>query len=152
MSVTGAVIAGGYVNALGLVRALAARGVATAVITTKRFDIAHRSRWATRGGSAPDVEERPEQLVETLERRAREWEGRAVLPTNDATLAALAGAPRPAVVALPARSAARRGGARLPRQAPDARPGRGGGPGPAVAATGLPSPQRRRATCRIPWS
>ncbi len=92
MSVTGAVIAGGYVNALGLVRALAARGVDTAVITTKRFDIAHRSRWATRGGSAPDVEERPEQLVETLERRAREWEGRAVLPTNDATLAALAGA------------------------------------------------------------
>ena len=30
--------------------------------------------------------------MEALERRAREWEGRAVLPTNDATLAALAGA------------------------------------------------------------
>lgn len=88
----GAVVVGGYVNALGLVRSLAARGIEVAVVTTKPFDIAQHSRFAAGGGTAPDVEDRPEQLVELLESRSIEWRGRAVFPTNDATLGALAGA------------------------------------------------------------
>jgi D-aspartate ligase len=89
-SPVGAVVIGGYVNGLGLVRGLAARGVPTAVVTTKPFDIAHRSRLIRAHDSAPDIEERPGQLVELLERRARDWRGWALIPTNDAALAALA--------------------------------------------------------------
>jgi hypothetical protein len=40
----GAVVIGGHINGLGLVRALAAHGVPTAVVTTSPFDIADRSR------------------------------------------------------------------------------------------------------------
>jgi D-aspartate ligase len=88
--VSGAIVIGGYVNGLGLVRALAARGVRTAVITTKPYDIAHRSRWTSAHAAVPELEERSEGLVELLERRAREWSGCALLPTNDGALAALA--------------------------------------------------------------
>ena len=92
MTATGAVIAGGYVNALGMVRSLAARRVPVSVVTTKPFDIAHRSRFAADWDSAPEVEHHAGQLVEVLERRAPEWRDRVVFPTNDATMAALAGA------------------------------------------------------------
>ena len=85
----GAVLIGGYVNALGLVRGLASRGIQTAVVTTKPFDIAHRSRLVGSHDAAPDIEERPEQLVELLERRVPEWRGWVLIPTNDAALAAL---------------------------------------------------------------
>ncbi len=90
MGIRGAIIVGGYVNGLGLVRALAARDVPTAVVTTKPYDIAQYSRWISSSGTALDIEERPEQLVELLERRAREWSGWALFPTNDGALAALA--------------------------------------------------------------
>ncbi len=92
MSSLGAVIVGGYVNGLGLVRALSARGVRTAVVTTQPFDVAHRSRWVSDRDAVTGLEERPELLVELLERRARDWRGWAVLPTNDEAVAALAGA------------------------------------------------------------
>ena len=90
MRAPGAVVIGGYVNGLGLVRALAARGVRTVVITTKPYDIAHRSRWVCAHEAVPELEERPELLVELLERRARDWSGWALFPTNDGALAALA--------------------------------------------------------------
>jgi predicted ATP-grasp superfamily ATP-dependent carboligase len=86
----GAVVVGGYVNGLGLVRALAARGIATAVVTTKPYDIAHRSRWVSAVDAAPGIEDRPELLVEVLERRAAEWQGWALFPTNDEALSSLA--------------------------------------------------------------
>lgn len=86
----GAVVIGGYVNGLGLVRALAARNVPTAVVTTKPFDIAHRSRWTSAHYPLPGLEERPELLLELLERRARDWPGWALFPTNDEAVAALA--------------------------------------------------------------
>ena len=86
----GAVVIGGYVNGLGLVRALAARNVLTVVVRTKPYDLAHRSRWVSAHDSAAGLEERPELLVELLERRARDWPGWAVFPTNDEALAALA--------------------------------------------------------------
>ena len=54
----GVVVLGGYVNALGLVRALAARGIPTAVVSNKPFDIAHLSRCVSAHDRAVGVEER----------------------------------------------------------------------------------------------
>jgi len=85
-----AIVVGGYVNGLGFVRALAARDVRISVVTTKPYDIAHRSRWASSHDAVPDIDDHPERLVELLERRAPEWMGAAVFPTNDGALAALA--------------------------------------------------------------
>ncbi len=89
MSAPGAVVIGGYVNGLGVVRALAARGVRCAVITTKPYDIAQRSRWALGARAVADLEEGGDGLVETLEREAAGWAGCALVPTNDEALAAL---------------------------------------------------------------
>ncbi|HEX8207102.1 MAG TPA: hypothetical protein VF587_13660, partial [Solirubrobacteraceae bacterium] len=86
----GAVLVGGYVNALGLVRSLAARGVPVAVVTTKPFDVAHRSRFVDGCEAARDLHERSEALVEALEPRASTWRGRVLVPTNDEAVAALA--------------------------------------------------------------
>jgi len=41
---SGAIVIGGYVNGLGLVRALAARGIPAAVVSTRPYDVAHLSR------------------------------------------------------------------------------------------------------------
>lgn len=90
MAAAGAVVIGGYVNGLGLVRALAARRIPAAVVTTKPFDIAHRSRWCVAHAAVSGIEERPEALAELLERRAGDWPGWALLPTNDEAMAALA--------------------------------------------------------------
>jgi D-aspartate ligase len=90
MGTPGAIIVGGHVNGLGLVRALAARHVPVAVITTKPYDIAHRSRWVTAYERVPDIEEQPEHLMEVLERHAALWNGWALLPANDGALFALA--------------------------------------------------------------
>lgn len=87
---TGAVVIGGYVNGLGLVRSLAARGIPTAVVTTQPFDLAHRSRWVREHAAAPGLEDGFDGLLQLLDDRAREWAGWALLPTNDAALAALA--------------------------------------------------------------
>jgi predicted ATP-grasp superfamily ATP-dependent carboligase len=86
----GAIVIGGYVNGLALVRALAAHSVPTVVITTTPHDIAHRSRYVSAHVTAIGVDERPELLVELLERRASEWSGWALFPTGDGALAALA--------------------------------------------------------------
>jgi predicted ATP-grasp superfamily ATP-dependent carboligase len=89
MSAPGAVVIGGTVNALGVVRALAARRIRTAVVTTKPYDVAHRSRWINGHAAVSELEERPDTLVDLLERRAPDWRGWALLPTNDEALAAL---------------------------------------------------------------
>ena len=89
MSAPGAVVIGGYVNGLGIVRALASRGVRSVVITTKPYDIAHRSRWVVGSRAVQDLEERADGLVEVLDREASSWAGWALVPTNDEALAAL---------------------------------------------------------------
>lgn len=81
---------GGYINGLGLVRALAANGIPTAVIRTQPFDIAHHSRHVCAHETALELAEHPELLVELLVRRADNWPGWALFPTNDETLAVLA--------------------------------------------------------------
>lgn len=90
MSAPGVIVIGGYINGLGLVRSLAARGIPTAVITTKPYDIAQHSRLIAGHAAALDLDERPESLLELLERRASEWVGWALLPSNDEALAAMA--------------------------------------------------------------
>lgn len=89
MAPQGAVVIGGYVNGLGVVRALAAKGIRTAVVTTKPYDIAHRSRWVSGHSAVSGLHEQPEALVELLERRAPDWRGWTLFPTNDDALAAL---------------------------------------------------------------
>lgn len=86
----GAVVVGGYVNGLGLVRALAARRIPVAVVVTKPFDIAHRSRWASAHETIETLEDAPERLVDLLRHRATDWPGWLVIPTNDEALRALA--------------------------------------------------------------
>ncbi|MBC7791316.1 MAG: hypothetical protein H7Z74_15320 [Anaerolineae bacterium] len=86
----GAVVVGGYINGLGLVRALGARGIPVAVIATKPFDIAHRSRWVTEHAMIDGLEHSAEPLISLLERRAAGWKGWLVIPTNDEAMGALA--------------------------------------------------------------
>ncbi len=66
------------------------RGIRTAVVRTKPYDLAHHSRWISGTAEAPGIEHRPELLVEVLERRAADWRGWALFPTNDEALSALA--------------------------------------------------------------
>lgn len=79
---------GGYVNGLGVVRALAARGARVAVVTTQPFDVAQRSRHCSAHHPVPGAE--PGALVDLLERRARDWRGWALVPSNDEAMEALA--------------------------------------------------------------
>ena len=89
VGVRGAIVVGGHLNGLGLVRALAARKIPVAVITTAPYDIAHRSRLVVEHEAVSGLDEHPERLVALLDRRAAGWAGWAVLPANDEALAAL---------------------------------------------------------------
>jgi D-aspartate ligase len=89
MSAPGAVVIGATANGLGVMRALAARGIRTAVVTTKPYDVAHRSRYAVAHRAVEDLHERPGALAELLERYASDWSGWALYPTNDEALAAI---------------------------------------------------------------
>ncbi len=85
----GAVVIGGYVNGVGLVRSLAAGGVPVAVVRTGPEDIAHLSRYASWRDDALELGRRPETLVDLLHGRARDWSGWALFPTNDDALEVL---------------------------------------------------------------
>jgi predicted ATP-grasp superfamily ATP-dependent carboligase len=89
-SIPGAVVIGGYANAVGLVRGLGRRGIPVAVVRTMEQDIAHRSRFATEHTDRIDLDRAPDALLELLEHRARRWVGWVVLPTNDYALTLLA--------------------------------------------------------------
>ena len=86
----GAIVIGGHVNALGVIRALAPHDVPIAVVTTRPFDIAHHSRWVSEHHHLPRLHEDRTALVELLDRHASRWSGWAVFPTNDDALTALA--------------------------------------------------------------
>jgi D-aspartate ligase len=85
----GAIVIGGYVNGLGVVRALAAQGIPVSVVTTKSYDIAHLSRFSVAHCAVPGLEERPEALLELLDAWSSRFAGWLLLPTNDEALAAL---------------------------------------------------------------
>lgn len=86
----GAIVVGGYVNGLGIVRALAARGIPVAVVTTQPWDLAQRSRWCVASCGAGGLDERPERLVAALDPWRARFAGWAVLPTTDDAMVALA--------------------------------------------------------------
>ncbi len=86
----GAVVVGAHANGLGVLRALAARGIQIASISTRSFDVAQHSRWVSERHDLFELHERHESLVELLERNAKRWSGWAVFPTNDDALTALA--------------------------------------------------------------
>ncbi|MEW6488217.1 MAG: hypothetical protein AB1578_09930 [Thermodesulfobacteriota bacterium] len=89
----GAVVIGGHINGLGVVRALAAQGIPVALVTTRPHDLAQYSRCASDHVPLRDLDEEPALLAELLEQRAGRWLGWAVFPTCDGALAALAQAP-----------------------------------------------------------
>jgi D-aspartate ligase len=90
MSPPGAVVIGGYANAVSALRGLAREGVQTAVILTKPHDIAHHSRYAHEAHRVRDLDYRHDGLLELLEAQKGRWRGWALIPTNDYALAALA--------------------------------------------------------------
>lgn len=87
---SGAIVIGGYINGLGVIRALAAQRIPIAVIVTKPYDLAQHSRWVSSATALLDLDENPAGLLNLLEQRAREWSGWALVPTTDGALAALA--------------------------------------------------------------
>lgn len=89
MKPKGAVVIGGHINGLGIIRSLAARRIPTAVILTKPHDFAQYSRYISGFEPAFEMTERPEQLLEALDRRSSQWKGWALFPVNDEALAAL---------------------------------------------------------------
>jgi D-aspartate ligase len=90
MSAPGVVVIGGYANGVSALRGLARAGVRTAVILTKAHDIAQHSRYAHEAHRVLDLQERPDGLIELLQRQAERWRGWAIIPTNDYALSALA--------------------------------------------------------------
>ncbi len=94
-SATGAVVIGGYVNALDAARALGGPdrlgapgglGLPVAVIVTHPFDIAHRSRWVCETRRLLTLHEDPDSLVALLESEAVRWRGRLLIPASDDAL------------------------------------------------------------------
>ena len=90
MTAPGAIVIGGYANGVSALRGLARAGVRTAVILTKSHDIAQHSRYAHEAHRVLDLQERPDGLLELLERQAQQWRGWAIIPANDYALTALA--------------------------------------------------------------
>lgn len=90
MGTPGAIVVGAHANGLGVMRALGARGIRIAAISTRPFDIAQHSRFVGERHALPALHERREALVELLEANAHRWDGWAVFPTNDDALTALA--------------------------------------------------------------
>lgn len=88
-SPSGAVVIGGYVNALDGARALGQAGLPVAVITTRAFDIAHRSRWVDESRRLLTLHDEPDSLIELLEAEVPRWRGRLLIPTHDDSLAVL---------------------------------------------------------------
>jgi predicted ATP-grasp superfamily ATP-dependent carboligase len=87
---SGAVVIGGYANALATIRALAHLRVPIDVVSTKPTDFAHHSRWVRETHSLSGFTHDPNTLLELLARNADLWKDRLLLPTNDHGLSVLA--------------------------------------------------------------
>lgn len=86
----GAVVIGGHVAALAVVRSLGALGVPVTVVTTSRFDIAHRSRWCRERYDVAGAPRLGDAVGALLRAHAERWRAHVVFPTSDPTLQALA--------------------------------------------------------------
>jgi predicted ATP-grasp superfamily ATP-dependent carboligase len=85
----GAVVIGGYVNALDAVRALAAWNVPVAVVRTQPYDIAHLSWRTSESVSLEDSRTHPDPLFPLLRQHAQKWPGRVLIATTDPALETL---------------------------------------------------------------
>jgi D-aspartate ligase len=90
MAGQGAIVVGGFVNGLGLVRSLGARGIPVLVVATQPYDVAHRSRFCTAHVRLDGIGEHPERLVDLLRASVASHRGWAVVPSTDEGVAALA--------------------------------------------------------------
>src|SRR6476661_4064039 len=86
----GAVVVGAHVNGLGIIRSLARRHVPIAVVSTRSYDVAQHSRWVSECDEFFELHEEPGSLADYLEHHRDRWRGRAVFPTNDDSMTALA--------------------------------------------------------------
>ncbi len=84
-----AIIIGGYVNCLGLVRSLASLNQKIIVVTTQPYDIAHRSKYVGAHYHISRLDLFPERLSGLLLQHAKEWKGAVVIPTNDEAISSL---------------------------------------------------------------
>lgn len=84
-----AIIVGGFVNGLGLVRSLSSLNIRMVVITTEPYDIAQYSKHVHEHHHLSDLDKQTERLAEMLEYRAKDWTGAMILPTNDPAIAGL---------------------------------------------------------------
>jgi D-aspartate ligase len=85
-----AIVVGGFVSGLELVRSLAKLKCRVIVITTHSYDMAQHSRYVSEHHHLDDLDQHPESLAFLLERHAGKWNGALVLPTGDAAIASLA--------------------------------------------------------------
>jgi D-aspartate ligase len=90
MSHPGAVIIGGYANAVSALRGLAREGVRTAVVLTADHDVAQHSRYAHETHRIHYLNRSPDGLLQLLDAQRGRWRNWALLPTNDYALAAIA--------------------------------------------------------------
>lgn len=86
----GAVVLNGSPTGLCALRALARRGIPTAVVQTKDNHIAAYSRWATDTHNLFEFQSESDTLLDLLSRKVDHWRGRVLIPTSDRTLTALA--------------------------------------------------------------
>jgi D-aspartate ligase len=84
-----AIIVGGFVNGLGLARALSTQNRKIIVITTTPHDIAHHSKYVSGSYHLSDLELFPEILPNLLIEHANDWLGAVVFPTNDEAITSL---------------------------------------------------------------
>ncbi len=89
MTTRPAIVVGGYLNGLGLVRALWGLNQRIIVITTMSYDMAHHSKYVCEHHHISRLDQQPERLVELLKNHAEQWVGAVIIPTNDEAIASL---------------------------------------------------------------
>jgi D-aspartate ligase len=85
-----AIVLGGYVAGLGVIRALAAMGIPTVVVWSVEQEVARVSADAGIRVEAPDPDHAEEDYVEVLLELAERTGGGLVVPTTDATVGVVA--------------------------------------------------------------
>jgi len=73
-----AIVVGGFVNGLGLVRSLSALNRRVIVVTTQPYDMAHHSRYASEHHHVPNLGVQPELLAELLKLNRAGFSGDSV--------------------------------------------------------------------------